>query len=130
MEDHTELNDSWEILSTSSHLSLASSASIHSFDFVDHPDRPPLSFKDALLSSVAATGGFRLDTSKVKTARKSKPRILALSPSSAIRAQKEVKEIENGDDSNWGFSMWRAAKNPSSHARDLSKRDKKVKKKK
>jgi len=93
MDDHAELNDSWEILSSSSQISSCNSN--HSFEQVDYP--APLSFKDALLSSVAKTGGFRLDVNKNKQ-RSTKPRIIALSPSSAVRQQVEAKSVESTDD--------------------------------
>jgi len=38
-------------------------------------------------------------------------------------------KLESSDDSNWGFNQWLTAKQPNSHARELSEKKKKPRQK-
>ena len=125
------IND-WEVLSNSSMMSYSSSASLASYEQVEFADlSTPLSFKDALLRSVGATGGFNLQVKKERDRKvvlqKKTHSLLPVSPTTSVKLQNEKRAAQLGgeNDSNWGFSQWSLAKQPLSHARDMSERKKK-----
>jgi len=114
-------NDSWEILSTTSLTSINSCHSFEEVKFSDAEDRGlshGISFKDALLSSVQATGSFRL--SSKRTTLSPPQQIIALSPKLPQKAKYGQNELVQEEPSeNWGFTTWMLQKKSVENVRTI-----------